>query len=117
MIGDQRDFSAAELVSPTAAAVSGAALTRASWPAIFAGVVLVLAIEVLLAVLGAGIGLGLVNPGAGGTPEASSFGIGAVAAGVGGALASPRAPLLARWVAPRVTIGSDVEFGLIETFG
>src|SRR5690348_8440799 len=77
MIGDQRDFSAAELASPTAAAVSGAALTRASWPAIFAGVVLVLAIEVLLAVLGAGIGVGLVNPGAGGTPEASSFGIGA----------------------------------------
>ena len=54
MIGDQRDFSAAELVSPTAAAASGAALIRASWPARFAGVVLVLAIEVLPAVLVAG---------------------------------------------------------------
>jgi len=50
---------------------------RVSWSAIFAGVVLVLAIEVLLGVLGAGVGLGFVNPNTGTTPNASSFGIGA----------------------------------------
>jgi hypothetical protein len=77
MNGVREDRSVTEVVSPTAAALSGAALTRASWPAIFAGVVLVLAVEVLLAMLGAGVGLGLVNPNAGGTPDASSFGIGA----------------------------------------
>ena len=48
--------------------------SRVSWSAIFAGIVLVLAIEVLLDVLGAGVGLGLVNPGGSGTPTAGSFG-------------------------------------------
>lgn len=49
---------------------------RVSWSAIFAGVVLVIAIEVLLSVLGAGVGLGFVSPNTGTTPDASSFGIG-----------------------------------------
>lgn len=52
-------------------------LIRVSWSAIFAGIVLVLAIEILLDVLGAGVGLGLVNPGSGQTPSAGSFGVGA----------------------------------------
>ena len=50
---------------------------RVSWPAIFSGVVLVLAVEVLLNMLGAGVGLSLVNPNGGGTPDARGFGIGA----------------------------------------
>lgn len=50
---------------------------RISWSAIFAGVVLVIAIEALFGVLGAGVGLGFVNPTAGTTPNASSFGTGA----------------------------------------
>lgn len=50
---------------------------RVSWSAISAGVVLVVAIEALLGVLGTGIGLGFVNPTAGTTPDAGSFGIGA----------------------------------------
>jgi len=50
-------------------------LTRVSWPAIFAGVILALAIEMLLDLLGAGIGLGVVNPAAGGAP--SNFGFAA----------------------------------------
>jgi hypothetical protein len=49
---------------------------RVSWPAIFSGVVLVLAVEVLLNMLGAGIGLGLVNPNGGGA-DARGLGIGA----------------------------------------
>ena len=50
---------------------------RVSWSAIFAGAVLVIAIEVLLGVLGAGVGLGFVSPNSGTTPNASSFGTGA----------------------------------------
>ena len=50
---------------------------RISWAAIFGGVVLVVAVQLLLSMLGAGIGLGTVNTNAGFTPDASSFGIGA----------------------------------------
>lgn len=66
-----------EVVTVPAAAVGGAVLSRVSWSAIFAGIVLVLAVEVLLNVLGAGVGLDLVNPGSSGTPSAASFGMGA----------------------------------------
>ena len=50
---------------------------RISWAAIFGGVVLVVALQLLLSLLGAGIGLGTVNTNAGSTPDASSLGIGA----------------------------------------
>src|ERR1700732_4375784 len=52
---------------------------RVSWGAVFAGVMIVLAIQLLLSVLGLGIGLSTVNPTEGGTPNASSLGIGAAA--------------------------------------
>src|SRR5690242_7104708 len=50
---------------------------RISWAAIFGGVILVVAIQLLLSLLGAGIGLGTVNVSAGTTPYASSLGLGA----------------------------------------
>ncbi len=50
---------------------------RLSWPAIFSGVVIAIAIQLVLALLGAGIGLSLVNPIQGTTPSAGGFGIGA----------------------------------------
>lgn len=50
---------------------------RVSWGALFAGVILVLAVQLLLSMLGAGIGLGAVNTNGGTTPDATSFGIGA----------------------------------------
>jgi len=50
---------------------------RISWAAIFGGVILVVAVQLLLSLLGAGIGLGTVNTNAGTTPNASSLGIGA----------------------------------------
>ena len=53
------------------------ARARIAWSAIFAGVVLVFAVELLLNSLGAGIGLGLVQPAGGGMPTSSSFGAGA----------------------------------------
>ncbi|USI72580.1 hypothetical protein [Sphingomonas morindae] len=50
---------------------------RLSWGAILAGVVLAVAIELLLGILGTGIGLSMVDPVAGSTPGAAGFGIGA----------------------------------------
>jgi len=50
---------------------------RISWAAIFGGVILVVAVQLLLGLLGAGIGLGTVNTNSGTTPDASSLGIGA----------------------------------------
>src|ERR1700737_5349264 len=50
---------------------------RVSWAAIFGGVILVVAVQLLLSLLGAGIGLGTVDTNAGSTPTASSLGIGA----------------------------------------
>ena len=63
----------------TTTAMSGGAHThrRISWAAIFGGVILVVALQLLLSLLGAGIGLGTVDTNAGSTPSASSFGIGA----------------------------------------
>jgi len=52
---------------------------RISWAAIFGGVILAMAIQLLLGMLGAGIGLGTVNTNAGSTPDASTFGMGAAA--------------------------------------
>ena len=59
--------------------MSGGAHThrRISWAAIFAGVIVVVAVQLLLSLLGAGIGLGTVDTNAGSTPTASSLGIGA----------------------------------------
>ncbi len=50
---------------------------RISWGAIFGGVILTVALELLLSLLGAGIGLSSVNTNAGSTPDGSSLGIGA----------------------------------------
>ena len=50
---------------------------RISWGAIFGGVVLTVVTQLLLSMLGAGIGLSTVNVNAGNTPDASSLGIGA----------------------------------------
>jgi hypothetical protein len=52
---------------------------RISWGAVFAGVVIVLAVQLLLSMLGLGIGLSTINPTDGSTPNAGSFGIAAAA--------------------------------------
>ncbi len=70
---------------------------RISWGAILGGVVVALAVQLLLSLLGAGVGLGTVHTNAGTTPDAGSFGIGAgiwwfisscIALGVGGYVAA-----------------------------
>ena len=50
---------------------------RLSWGAIFAGVVIAVAVQLVLGILGAGIGLTMVDPVEGTTPGATGFGIGA----------------------------------------
>jgi hypothetical protein len=70
---------------------------RISWAAIFGGVILVVAVQLLLSLLGAGIGFGTVNTNLGSTPTASTLGISAgvwwvasscVALGLGGYVAA-----------------------------
>jgi len=51
--------------------------TRISWGAIFAGVVIAIAVQLVLGILGTGIGLTMVDPVEGTTPGAAGFGIGA----------------------------------------
>ncbi len=79
---------------------------RISWAAIFGGVILAVAVQLLLSMLGAGIGLGTVDVNAGTTPDASSAGIGAgvwwvlssmVALAFGGYAAAWLAGIELRW--------------------
>ncbi len=79
---------------------------RISWSALFGGVVLVVAVQLLLGLLGAGIGLGTVNTNGGTTPDASSFGIGAglwwvissiIALGFGGYVSAWLAGIEIKW--------------------
>ncbi len=51
--------------------------TRLSWGAAFAGVVIAVAVQLVLGILGTGIGLSMVDPVEGTTPGATGFGIGA----------------------------------------
>lgn len=50
---------------------------RISWGAIFAGVIIAMAVQFLLSLLGAGIGMSTIDPVQGDTPSAGAFGIGA----------------------------------------
>ena len=92
----------------TTTMVSGGAHThlRISWAAIIGGVILVITVQLLLSLLGAGIGLGTVNVNAGSTPDAGSLGIGAgvwwvissvLALGFGGYVAAWLAGVELRW--------------------
>ena len=98
----------AGLVETTTTFAGGGAHThrRISWAAILGAVVLVVAIQLLLSMLGAGIGLGTVNTNGGSTPDASSLGISAgvwwiatsvVALGFGGYVDAWLAGIELRW--------------------
>jgi hypothetical protein len=50
---------------------------RISWGAIFAGVIIAMAVQFLLSLLGTGIGMSTVDPAPGDTPSAGAFGLGA----------------------------------------
>lgn len=65
-------------VVATRAAPVAVAARRVSWQAVFAGLVVALALQVLLAMLGTGIGASTIDPLPGdGSPSASAFGTGA----------------------------------------
>jgi hypothetical protein len=89
-------------------------LRRVSWGAILAGVVVALAIQILLAMLGAGIGLGVIEPTqAGDNPTATSMGIGAAA---WWALSGIIAAAIGGWVAARLAGIPSREVGLLHGF-
>jgi hypothetical protein len=76
-------------------------MPRVSWGAVFAGVVLALALQVLFAMLGTGIGMSTVDPLVdGASPSASSFGIGAA---VWWVISSLIALFAGGWVAGRLS--------------
>ena len=52
-------------------------INRVAWGAIFAGVVLALIVQVLLTMLGAGIGIATLDPGTADNPDASTFSLSA----------------------------------------
>jgi hypothetical protein len=92
----------------TTTMLSGGAHThrRISWAAIFGGVILVVTIQLLLGLLGAGIGLGTVNTNNGTTPDAGSIGMGAgvwwivssiIALGFGGYVSAWLAGIEIKW--------------------
>lgn len=54
-----------------------ALIRRISWGAVFAGLVIVLVIQLLLSLLGLGVGLTTIEPASSGTPSASRLGTGA----------------------------------------
>jgi len=72
------------------------ALRRISWGAVIGGVVLALVVQLLLGMLGLGIGLSTVDPGTGDTPSAQAFGIGA---GIWWIVSSLLALFIGGWVA------------------
>lgn len=75
-------------------------LNEVSWGAIFAGVVVALVIQVLLTMLGAGIGIATLNPGAADNPEASTF---SIIAGIWYVLAGIVATFVGGYVAARMS--------------
>lgn len=81
-------------------------LDRASWGAVFAGVAIALAVQVILTLVGTGIGVATLNPGAGSAdnPAVSTFSIGA---GVWYVLSALVAAYIGGYVAARMSGRSD----------
>ncbi|WP_449409992.1 PhnA-like protein [Methylobacterium komagatae] len=71
-----RDLPQTSMVTP-AEDLRTVALNQISWGAVFAGATAALVLQVILNMLGLGIGLSTVDPAGDGTPAASSLGLGA----------------------------------------
>lgn len=65
------------VVEPTATLTGAHVHRRISWAAIFGGVIMIVVVQLLLTMLGAGIGLSALDVGNPDSPSAGSFGIGA----------------------------------------
>jgi hypothetical protein len=102
----------AETTTVGGAAPLTASLRRVSWGAIIAGVVIALAIQVLLAMLGAGVGLATIEPAQqGDNPSATSMGIGAA---IWWALSGIVAAFAGGWVAARLAGVPSQEAGMLH---
>jgi hypothetical protein len=88
--------------------VRPATLSKISWGAVFAGAFLALATQLLLNLLGIGIGAGALNPGAGDSPSATSFSIGT---GIWFALSSILAALAGGYAAGKLAGVANEETG------
>lgn len=86
-------------VAPAAPVHVAGPVRRISWGAVLAGVAVLLVIQLLLALLGLGVGLSTVDPASDGTPEASSLGIGA---GIWTAVCVAIATFAGAWIAGRL---------------
>jgi hypothetical protein len=84
---------------PTLTASSTEAIKRMSWGAVLAGAVVALSVQLLLSLLGLGIGLATIDPAAGDTPSATGFGI---ATGVFYAIVTLLSLFAGGWVAGRL---------------
>lgn len=85
---------------------------RISWGAVFAGVIIVLIVQFVLSLLGVGIGASTIDPSQqGGTPEASSVGIGA---GLWWVICSLIAVFAGSWVAGRLAGMPDRTDGMLH---
>ena len=73
---------------PVADAARTGVVRRVSWGAIFAGVVVIFAVQFLLSLLGLGIGMTTLDPATGDTPGAAAFGGGAALWWIGASLVS-----------------------------
>ncbi len=103
---NDRQRVAAGTASIADAATATAALNRVSWGAIFAGVSIALATQVILTLVGTGIGTGVLDPAAGAAenPTAASFSIGAGLWALGSALV---AAFVGGYVAARMSGRAD----------
>ena len=88
-----RDYQPADTARPTA-------FNRVSWGAIFAGVVVALVIQVLLTMLGAGIGIAALDPTTGDNPAASTF---SIVAGIWYVLSGIASAFVGGYVAARMS--------------
>lgn len=84
---------------PSLAVESTEVVKRMSWGAVLAGAVVALSVQLLLSLLGVGIGLATVDPAAGDTPDAASVGI---AGGVFYAVVTLVSLFAGGWVAGRL---------------
>ena len=83
-------------VEPAVEAVAVTAIKRMSWGAALAGAVVALGLQLLLSLLGLGIGLATIEPAVNDTPGATSFGI---AAGINSALVTIVSLFVGGWLA------------------
>lgn len=88
-----------------------AILNKVSWGGIFAGVVVALVVQVLLTMLGAGIGVATLHPGTGDNPEASTF---SIAAGIWYVVSSIIAAFVGGYIAARMSGKANATTGALH---